>query len=86
MVTGIEVKKNSKMGVKNISECKRLIRRQAVHGNREEELALESDGTNFKGVRLLKKEEDENVWKNGKKEGQSTLSTWLAEQKLIDAH
>lgn len=37
MVTRIEMKKNSKTGVKIISECRELMRRQVIHGNREKE-------------------------------------------------
>lgn len=37
MLTGIEMKKNSKTGVKIIIECWGLMKRQVVHGNREGE-------------------------------------------------
>lgn len=67
------MKKNSKTGVKIISECRELMRGQVIHGNREKEQVLQSNGTIFKGVRILKKEENENVWKNGKKDSEHSV-------------
>lgn len=50
---GIEMQRNSKPGVKIISECKGLIKRQVIGSRREEESRIAFNSMHFKGVRCL---------------------------------